>query len=258
MTTTATTLNAEQQASLAKAEKMNSCCETHKTDVAKVQRFSDAAAILAVVVPKINIAERIKNTSQDTKSITEEKNQLLEALILKADGLGTVLRSSDDFKDAESEAQLQKMFKTKLRKSSQELAVDSMMSFFSFLAKVDAKILAKDAITLEEITQMQAECISIRDFSKKKEAAEQQKSDNQANLVALFEELDAAMTTMVNLSSRFIVIAPTFYTAFNKIITFKSKEMLQKLEKAKVSRLKSKVKLLKSSNSDEKDTEKTT
>jgi hypothetical protein len=257
-TSTSTTLNAEQQASLAKAEKMNSCCETYKTDVVKVQRFSDASTILAAVVPKINIAERIKNTSQDTKSITEEKNQLLEALILKSDGLGTVLRSSDDFKDAESEAHLQKMFKTKLRKSSQELAVDTMMSFFTFLAKQDAKVLAKDAITFEEIAQMQAESVSIRDFSKKKEAAEQQKSNDQANLLALFEELDAAMTVMVNLSSRFISIAPVFHAAFNKIVTFKTKEMLQKLEKAKASRLKSKAKLLKSSDSDEKDTEKPT
>jgi hypothetical protein len=256
MTTTATTLNAEQQAALAKAEKMNSCCETYKTDVAKVQRFSDAAAISAAVVPKINIAERIKNTIQDTKSITEEKNQLLEALILKADGLGTVLRSSEDFKNAESEAQLQKMFKTKLRKSSQELAVDTMMSFFTFLAKQDAKVLAKDAITFEEITQMQAECASIRDFSKKKETADQQKMGNQANLVALFEELDAAMTLMINLSSRFISIAPVFYAAFNKIVTFKTKEMLQKQEKIKASRLKNKKKPPKSSDSDKKDPEK--
>jgi hypothetical protein len=257
-TSTSTTLNAAQQVSLAKAEKMNSCCETYKTDIVKVQRFSDAATILAAVVPKINIAERIKNTNQDTKSITEEKNQLLKALILKSDGLGVVLRSSDDFKDAESEAQLQKMFKTKLRKFSQELAVDTMMSFFTFLAKQDAKVLAKDAITFEEIAQMQTECASIRDFSKKKGAAVQQKIDNQASLVTLFEELDAAMTLMINLSSRFISIAPVFYAAFNKIVTFKTKEMLQKAEKIKASRLKNKKKSLSGNDSDKTETEKPT
>ena len=256
MTTTATTLNAEQQAALAKAEKINSCCETYKTDVAKVQVFSDSAAILATVVPKINIAERVKNTSQDTKSITKEKKQRFDDLIIKADGLGTVLRSSDDFKDSESEAQLQKMFKGKLRTSSKDLSIDNMASFFALLIKADLKVLAKYAITIDELVEMQTECIAIRDLSKKKEMADSQKSDNQANLVDLFDELDTTMTSMINASSRFIGIAPKFYAAFNKIVTFKTKEMLQKLEKAKASRLKNKKKPLSDSDLDKKDDEK--
>lgn len=255
MTTSAVTLNAEQEASLAKAEKINSCCETYKTDVVKVQSFSNLSITLAATIPKINIAERIRTANRDTKAITEEKNQKLEALIIKADGLGTALRASDDFKDSESDAHLQKMYKGKLRQTSQDLAMDNMANFFTFLAKADAKILAKDAITSEEIAELQAEYAEIRNFSKRKETTGKQKSENQAALIALFDELNTTIDNMINLSSRFASTAPNFYAALNKIITFKSKAMLQKAEKAKVARLKNKKKPLADINLEEKDSE---
>lgn len=249
-TSTSTALIATQQASLAKAGKINSCCETYKTDVVRVKRFSDYTTLLAALVPKIEIAERDKNTSRDTTGFTEEKNQRLNVLIVKTDGLGAALRSGNDFKDSESDAQLQKMFKSKLKKISQEVAVDNMASFFIFLAKASPEILAEYAITKDELMEMQTECVAIRDLLKKKEMADKQKMDDQTHLVALFEELDKTMTNMINLSSRFIDIAPDFYAAFNKIVTFRTKAALLKLERAKAARLKNKKKPPTDSNSD--------
>jgi hypothetical protein len=220
---TSSVFNAPQQASFTKGTKINTCCQLYKNDIAKMPYFNELYIALGIVMPKIEVAERVKKANLDTTSITQEKNTRLDALIVKADGLGTLFSSVTDLSDSESETHLQKMVKSKLNSSPQDVALDSISKFTEYLLKVDAAILVKYAITIEELTGMQSECQDIRALLDRKKAVDDQKMSNQSNLDALIDELNTIINSMTAAISRFAETVPKFYADFNKITVVKAK-----------------------------------
>jgi hypothetical protein len=252
---TSSVLNIAQQASLAKAFKIKSCCETYKTDIVMVPHFDLLSTNLSVLIPKIEIAKQDKSLSRDMTGLIDEKNKKIEALVVKASGLAAALKTSEShFGDSESKIQFEKMLKSKLIGLSQALVIDTVDNFIIFLLKTNKVILEQYAVTTTELMDMKMECADARDFFKRKDAASKQKIEDNANLSTLFNELDALINNMTSVSSRFVQTSPKFYADYGKIVAFKAKAIVEaNTKKNKKAREKHKSKLLLNNEIDKTD-----
>ena len=194
-------------------------CEEFQADIQQVPYFMVLVAQLTNVIAEIFQASKIKSASQSTRAITAKKNAQLRTLKESLDELGcqaNLIAEEENIPAAklQSEAVVKKI----INNLSQEALFLAGTGFAEFMLTLSPKILAKYAITVEELTELKVLSEGLSSSKVNKEVAGDQKVIDNKSLGELFNKMKEIKLRMNISAKRFIKLSPAFYDAYVRAI----------------------------------------